>query len=535
MAGARFWRRAASLRLRDSVLGRNSVRPIKTTLDRRSVQQSSSRPRLLLINMAVRAEYWSSELQSLAGGRAASYADTRSSMTSALTNHYRCPEDFLQFDLAGPLSNDRGYFRFGSAAIAYGTTSAGERAGRARDALYDVAGDVVAKGSTILLPFSAGEVIDNLRCERYAVRHRLSELSWDTRLMRKLYYGIRPWMGVEVRKHLQRIYLGSWEQIAFPRWPVDTTVEDMGEQLLLASMRAKGVDSVPFVWFWPEGVRGAVIMTHDVEAQAGYDFCGQLMSIDESFGINASFQIVPEGSYRVGDGLLQDIRDRGHEINVQDLNHDGRLFAEQNEFLRRARKINDYGRRYKARGFRAAVLYRNLDWYPALEFSYDMTVPNVAHLDPQRGGCCTVLPYFVGDMLELPLTTIQDYMLFNLLGDYSLDLWKTQTERILAKNGLVSFLVHPDYIVEEKERQAYRNLLSYLEGLRSREPLWFALPREVDEWWRERSRMRVVNRGGQWSVEGPGAERAVVAFARDAGSRLEYEVTSEVKVLHGKA
>ena len=54
------------------------------------------------------------------------------------------------------------------------------------------------------------------------------------------------------------------------------------------------------------------------------------------------------------------------------------------------------------------------------------------------------MPYFVGDILEIPLTTIQDYMLFHYLGDYSLDLWKAQFVAILKKNGLMSFLVHPD-------------------------------------------------------------------------------------------
>ena len=108
------------------------------------------------------------------------------------------------------------------------------------------------------------------------------------------------------------------------------------------------------------------------------------------------------------------------------------------------------------------MLYRDLDWFGALEFSYDMSVPNVAHLDPQRGGCCTVLPYFVGDLLEIPVTTTQDYMLFHLLGDYSLDLWKAQIREILEKNGLVSFIVHPDYVVEQKAMHVYRDLLSYL-------------------------------------------------------------------------
>ena len=64
-----------------------------------------------------------------------------------------------------------------------------------------------------------------------------------------------------------------------------------------------------------------------------------------------------------------------------------------------------------------------------------MSVPNVAHLEPQRGGCCTVMPYFIGDILELPLTTTQDYSLFHILGDYSIALWKQQIELILGSTA----------------------------------------------------------------------------------------------------
>ncbi len=40
-------------------------------------------------------------------------------------------------------------------------------------------------------------------------------------------------------------------------------------------------------------------------------------------------------------------------------------------------------------------MYREQRWFDAFEFSYDMSVPNAAHLEPQRGGCCTVMPYFL--------------------------------------------------------------------------------------------------------------------------------------------
>src|SRR5712692_2810304 len=303
------------------------------------------------------------------------------------------------------------------------------------------------------------------RLERYANRYNHGALNRWNRALRDAYYFLRPLMHVNVRKHVQRARLNGWRTLLFPRWPVDTTVEDLCEQLLLLSMKAKGVDKVPFVWFWPDGAQSCVAMTHDIETERGKAFCDELMSIDDSCGIKASIQVVPEGRYKVSAAFVKGIRDRGFEVNIQDLNHDGNLFRDREEFLRRAQKINGYGRAYEAKGFRAAVLYRNLNWYDALEFSFDMSVPNVSRLDPQRGGCFTVTPYFVGDILEIPLTTTQDYMLFHLLNDYSLDLWKAQTELIVEKNGLVSFIVHPDYVIEKKAQAIYRDLQRFLRQL----------------------------------------------------------------------
>ena len=100
---------------------------------------------------------------------------------------------------------------------------------------------------------------------------------------------------------------------------MDTTVEDLCAQLLLLSMKAKGIDKVPFIWFWPDGAHSCVAMTHDVETDR--DSCAELMSMDESFGLKASFQVVPEGRYEVSESFLQAIRNRGFEINIQGLNH----------------------------------------------------------------------------------------------------------------------------------------------------------------------------------------------------------------------
>jgi hypothetical protein len=324
------------------------------------------------------------------------------------------------------------------------------------------------------------------------------------------------------RNYLKKLHLQGWENQSFPHWPVDCSVDDLTAQVLQLAVKSSPTGQIPFIWFWPEGSSSCAIMTHDVETESGQAFCSNLMDIDDSFGIKSSFQVVPEERYRVSEQFLSSIRERGFEVVVHDLNHDGHLYKDREQFLRRAAKINAYRKEYGADGFRAAVLYRKQVWYDALKFSYDMSVPNVAHLDPQHGGCCTVMPFFIGNVLELPVTTTQDYMLFHLLNDYSTSLWKRQIELIMEKHGLISFIVHPDYIVRARERLIYEELLGHLASLREKRNVWTATPGEVNCWWRQRAEMRLVEDGEDLRIEGTGKERASIAYASEQNGRLIF-------------
>jgi hypothetical protein len=424
----------------------------------------------------------------------------------------------------GDISGDSGYFRFGSAGICYGQCSSGVPAEFVTGPLHDTHQHVSTNGSSVQLPFDPFQVVNNLRHERY-----LSNRSQDRRaisansLVRNLYYLARPLMPVAVRKHLQRRYFRGWDKILFPSWPVDFTVETIFEQLLILSMKSRNVKRLPFIWFWPEGAPSCAIVTHDVETSAGRDFCPQLMDLNDMFGIKTAFQIVPEKRYSVPQAFLDCIRERGFELNVHDLNHDGRLMEDREEFLHRAKHINLHGQRFGALGFRSAMLYRNIDWYEALDFSYDMSVPNVAHLDPQRGGCCTVFPFFNGKMLELPVTMAQDYSLFHILKDYSIGIWKEQISLIREKHGLMQIIIHPDYIRDTAARQVYTELLCYLSELRAGGQTWIALPGEAAAWWRLRSELKLVNDGGSWHIEGEGRQRARIAHATIVDEKITYE------------
>ena len=190
--------------------------------------------------------------------------------------------------------------------------------------------------------------------------------------------------------------------------------------------------------------------------------------------------------------------------------------------MKRVPQINRYGREFGSRGFRSAILYRNLDWFDQLAFEYDMSVPNIGHLEAQRGGCCTVFPYFIGDILELPITTFQDYSLFHILRDYSLDLWRLQAAGIMAKHGLLSFGIHPDYISEQRAQNTYRELLGFLRSCQSEQRTWIATADQINTWWRQRARMTLVERNGTWRIQGEGHERAQIAYAKAVGEKIVY-------------
>lgn len=451
-------------------------------------------------------------------------------MRNALVEFYQCPEELVAVFSLEQGSSQPGYLRSseadngGQGAFASQTVVRGNHV---RTPFPEVGPDLV----NLQAALDASRIVDDLRLERYKKnsRGRTSALL-ASEGARRVYYQVRSALPVSLRQTVQRLALRDWNQLPFPQWPVDTSVEEIFERQLLLAMKTGELKTVPFIWFWPDGAFSAAIMTHDVEAPAGLAFVPGLMDLDDEFGIKASYQIVPEQRYAVPKDLLENIRKRQCEVNVHGLDHNGNLFRDRKSFLQKCERINEYIKEFRAEGFRSASMYRNVDWYQHLNISYDMSVPNVAHLEPQRGGCCTVFPYFIGEILELPLTTVQDYSLFHILRDYSIDLWKKQIERIMEKHGLISFIAHPDYLLKRRSLEVYKNLLAYLSDLRRDKKVWIARPGDINRWWRQRSAMKLAFENGTWRIQGEGRERARIAFAHNQDGRLVFALDTDVKV-----
>jgi hypothetical protein len=122
---------------------------------------------------------------------------------------------------------------------------------------------------------------------------------------------------------------------------------------------------------------------------------------------------------------------------------------------------------------------------PLLGFDYDSSYPDTDPYEPQAGGCCTTVPFFNGDLVELPITVPQDHTVFEILGHEDESLWVEKIEYLRARGRMALMLTHPDYLPAGGSAfRAYERVLARYAGDAT---AWKALPRDVAAWWRRRS------------------------------------------------
>jgi peptidoglycan/xylan/chitin deacetylase (PgdA/CDA1 family) len=339
------------------------------------------------------------------------------------------------------------------------------------------------------------------------------------------YYRVKPFMPRQLQLALRRVYARRQARTEFPRWPIESILVDHEHAALRERMRAEGVERVPTVGFWPEGRRFAANITHDVEGVAGVRNVRRVLEIERRHGFVSSWNFVAEW-YPIEDGIFDHIRAMGGEIGLHAIKHDCKLFESRASFEAELPAIHRYLREWDAVGFRSPATHRNPEWMPELGCLYDSSFPDTDPFEPQPGGCCSIFPFFLGDLVELPLTLVQDHTLFEILRADSIALWTDKSDWIIANHGLITLNTHPDYLDTPRRLRLYEEYLAYLA---SQEGGWLALPRDVAEWWRTRSELHCEESDGEVRVAGPGAERATVAWAlADGDDAVTFEIEPAV-------
>ena len=334
------------------------------------------------------------------------------------------------------------------------------------------------------------------------------------------YYALKPVIPRGVQRTLRRRRARRYIQAKVPAWPIEDVLVRLRAGRLERQLREQNADRVPFVNFWPGGRRFAVVLTHDIESEEGVRRIPELLEIEQRHGFASSWNFVAEW-YPVAPEDLDRVREVGGEVGLHGIRHDGSLFRDRASFETQLPAVRRYMDAWEAVGFRSPSMYRNAAWMHELPCLYDSSFPQNDPFQPQPGGCCSIHPFFFGDVVELPVTLDQDHTVFELLSRDSIDLWRSKTEWLVEHHGLVNLLVHPDYMTPERLR-LYEEMLVFLKGLSGG---WHALPREVAAWWRERAEMAVsLQNGAEGPVVGASNGRGSVAWARVEAGRLVYDL-----------
>jgi peptidoglycan/xylan/chitin deacetylase (PgdA/CDA1 family) len=365
-----------------------------------------------------------------------------------------------------------------------------------------------ATDGSIFLPFELDAPLDALLEERYLPPGGGGPL---LRLARGAYYRTKPLLPDSVRLALRRRFRRLQERAAFPAWPTETSLHRL-EARLLGYVEEVAGEPLPWIAPWPAPYDWSLVLTHDVERSDGYAHLGAVRSVEERLHLRSAWYFVPERDYRVEESLLESLRDSGCEIGLHGLRHDGRDLS-PGSFEKRLPAMREYAHRWGANGFRSPATHRNRTFVQQLGLEHDSSWSDVARYEPQKGGSCSWLPFFIGAVVELPITMPMDHTMFELLGDTTDEVWRKKAGFLRTHGGMALMLTHPDYLLAPERLRLYEAFLAQFAADPS---VWHALPHEVAAWWRERSLTGLQRSNGQWRASGPGAERVSLRLGAPA-------------------
>lgn len=301
--------------------------------------------------------------------------------------------------------------------------------------------------------------------------------------VRHIFYALKPLiprsLQIFLRRRIARYKRKRYAHI----WPIDPEAA-----------------SPPKGWAgWPGGKQFALVLSHDVDTRKGYDNVFKLAEIEEEIGFRSCFNFVPERYGKVSLDRLEELRQRGFEIAVHGLKHDGKLFLSKRAFNRQAQRINEYLKQWDAKGFTSPSMHHNLKWLAGLNISYSISTFDTDPFEPQPDGVGTIFPLWVYNtvtergFVEIPYTLPQDSTLFIILQEESINIWKQKLDWIAEKGGTALLNCHPDYIWFDfddstKYQYPFYYYTEFLEYLSCRYAGKFLnmLPLELSVFWRRR-------------------------------------------------
>lgn len=366
------------------------------------------------------------------------------------------------------------------------------------------------------LPENWREALKNINyesaraAEHYLFERYLSDEDRRPPSALNIYYPIKQFVPRYLRHRFNAIFIRARLRNRFPAWPCETALLEYWKEWLRQALMEIGVSEAHHLAFWPNASACCIVLTHDVESRAGFDRMERMADLEESLGFRSCWNL-PLGQYRIDWNRVERLRARGFEFGAHGLCHDGKLFRTRQDFDRLSAIIERIAQEHDLIGFRAPSTLRSLEWIATMKFSYDSSVADSDPFEPQAGGCCSVFPFHLGGLVELPYTLPQDHTMIHLLNRNPLVVWLSKAMWIASVGGMILILTHPDYIGSGRYLETYADLLRRLSNFESK---WCALPSEVAAWWRRRSDAALYLQGRNFRIEGPDTTGIVTAPLR---------------------
>jgi hypothetical protein len=191
-----------------------------------------------------------------------------------------------------------------------------------------------------------------------------------------------------------------------------------------------------------------VVLTHDIDSTEGLQNLVKLfLGIEESVGALSTNFVVP-CSWPIDHGLLQEIKDRGHEIGTHGYDHSNlTAFSSQEEQNIRLKAAQPLINQYDITGYRSPSLLRTRRLLFNLRgfYTYDSSIPTSGGPFPvPNNGCASARPFNFENIIEIPLSMPRDGSLLCL--GFSprkiLKIWIDCAKKISRSRGIVVLLTH---------------------------------------------------------------------------------------------
>ncbi len=304
-------------------------------------------------------------------------------------------------------------------------------------------------------------------------------------------------MPVKIRNLLFHALTSIQKDPGWPSWPIEKSVE-LIRYLYIKSIALKLKKNIPYVSFWPHNKKFAISITHDCDTASSFKNIEKIRDIERKYEIKSSWNIL-SNKYAIDKKLLKKLMKEGCEIGLHGYNHDNKTpFLKRKFMVKRFSSASEIIKEFQIKGFRSESLLRNHKFLNFLTnyFEYDSSTCDTDIMSPvaKRNGTCTIFPFFIRNMVEIPITLPQDYRLMRLkkTRQQMLEIWKNKIDFIRHANGAAILLTHPDSHIfgDDRYLDIYENVIKHLASF---EDGWTATANELSVWWKERSKTIIKN------------------------------------------